>query len=254
MLGGFPAEVYSSPSQIDALAAFFDPANSYDSRDLDYSNSVNMTLYSNSYYIHPLARMKISYQRFALELGTPLTHERLHYRRGTLDTLARQTVFLPKATFRFRNVWKGGLRSINCNIRFEQERTLLLDRINFRDDSKPLIVKLGNPDLKPKAMTSLGFSYYDATGPKNASYNIAGNFFYHHRDIAQSLIYDPITGVSTYRPMNISGAYRATPNLAPTAPSTRSAIGPGMPIPEQISTTPRTTPCWRMPSRAAPTP
>ena len=197
------------PSQIDALAAFFDPSNSYDSHDLDWSNDVGIRLYSNAYYIHPLAHMKISYQRLALELGTPLSHERLHYQRGSLDTLARQTVFLPKATFRFRNVWKGGRRSINGNIRFEQERTLLLDRINFRDDSKPLIVKLGNPDLKPKAMTSLGFSYYDSTGPMNASYNLAGNFFYHHRDIAQSFTYDPVTGVSTYRPMNVSGAYRA---------------------------------------------
>ncbi len=197
------------PSQIDALAAFFDPSNSYDSHDLDWSNTFGINLYSNAYYIHPLVHMKISYQRFALELGTPLSHERLHYQRGSLDTLARQTVFLPKATFRFRNVWKGGQRSINGNIRFEQERTLLLDRINFRDDSKPLVVKLGNPDLKPKAMTSLGFSYYDSTGPKNASYNLAGNFFYHHRDIAQSFTYDPVTGVSTYRPMNVSGAYRA---------------------------------------------
>ncbi len=197
------------PSQIDALAAFFDPSNSYDSHDLDWSNNFGINLYSNAYYIHPLAHMKISYQRLALELGTPLSHERLHYQRGSLDTLARQTVFLPKATFRFRNVWKGGRRSINGNIRFEQERTLLLDRINFRDDSKPLVVKLGNPDLKPKDMTSLGFSYYDSTGPKNASYNLAGNFFYHHRDIAQSFTYDPVTGVSTYRPMNVSGAYRA---------------------------------------------
>ena len=197
------------PSQIDALAAFFDPSNSYDSHDLDWSNNFGINLYSNAYYIHPLAHMKISYQRLALELGTPLSHERLHYQRGSLDTLARQTVFLPKATFRFRNVWKGGQRSINGNIRFEQERTLLLDRINFRDDSKPLVVKLGNPDLKPKAMTSLGFSYYDSTGPKNASYNLAGNFFYHHRDIAQSFTYDPVTGVSIYRPMNVSGAYRA---------------------------------------------
>ena len=197
------------PSQIDALAAFFDPSNSYDSHDLDWSNNFGINLYSNAYYIHPLAHMKISYQRLALELGTPLSHERLHYQRGSLDTLARQTVFLPKATLRFRNVWKGGQRSINGNIRFEQERTLLLDRINFRDDSKPLVVKLGNPDLKPKAMTSLGFSYYDSTGPKNASYNLAGNFFYHHRDIAQSFTYDPVTGVSIYRPMNVSGAYRA---------------------------------------------
>ena len=197
------------PSQIDALAAFFDPSNSYDSHDLDWSNNFGISFYSNAYYIHPLAHMKISYQRLALELGTPLSHERLHYQRGSLDTLARQTVFLPKATFRFRNVWKGGQRSINGNIRFEQERTLLLDRINFRDDSKPLVVKLGNPDLKPKAMTSLGFSYYDSTGPKNASYNLAGNFFYHHRDIAQSFTYDPVTGVSIYRPMNVSGAYRA---------------------------------------------
>ena len=197
------------PSQIDALAALFDPSNSYDSHDLDWSNNFGINLYSNAYYIHPLAHMKISYHPLALELGTPLSHERLHYQRGSLDTLARQTVFLPKATLRFRNVWKGGRRSINGNIRFEQERTLLLDRINFRDDSKPLVVKLGNPDLKPKAMTSLGFSYYDSTGPKNASYNLAGNFFYHHRDVAQSFTYDPVTGVSIYRPMNVSGAYRA---------------------------------------------
>lgn len=197
------------PSQIDAIAAFFDPSNSYDNHDLDWSNDIGIRLYSNAYYIHPLAHMKISYQRFALELGTPLTHERLHYQRGSLDTLARQTVFLPKATFRFRNVWKGGCRSVDGNIRFEQERTLLLDRINFRDDSKPLVVKLGNPDLKPKAMTSIGFSYYDSTGPKNASYNLAGNFFYHHRDISQSLAYNTANGIYTYKPMNISGAYKA---------------------------------------------
>ncbi|MBQ7494404.1 MAG: outer membrane beta-barrel protein [Bacteroidaceae bacterium] len=217
VLGGFPAEDTSLspllPSQLDALTAITDAANSYDSRDRDWSNDVGLMFYKNAYYVHPQFHAKISYQRFALEVGTPLSGERLHYHRGTLDTLARQTVFLPKATFRYRNVWKGGRRDLNFNVGFSQERTLLLDRITFRDDSQPLIVKLGNPDLKPTAKTTFNIRYYDSTGPRNDSYNLSASFDYHHRDIAQSLTYDPATGISTYKPMNISGAYAARANF-----------------------------------------
>ena len=142
-------------------------------------------------------------------MGTPLSHECLHYQRGRLDTLAHQTVFLPKATFRFHNVWKGGQRDLHLYVDFNQDRTLLLDRIDFRDDSQPLIVKLGNPDLKSSMQTNFNVEYYDRTGPRNGTYHLSSSFSYHHRDIAQSLTYNPKNGVYTYKPMNVSGAYGA---------------------------------------------
>ena len=81
-----------------------------------------------------------------------------------------------------------------------------MDRINIYDDSQPLIVKLGNPDLKPSAVTKVSAEYYDHAGRNKAMYHLSASFNYHHRDVAQSLTYNPATGVYTYKPMNISGA------------------------------------------------
>ncbi|MBO4800547.1 MAG: outer membrane beta-barrel protein [Bacteroidaceae bacterium] len=194
------------PSQIDALTAITDPANSYESRDRDWSNNLIFMVMKKAYYMHSLVHVSVDYARWQLYIRTPIQHERLHYQRGALDTLASQTVFLPNFTFNYRNVRKDGRRDFHFNINFDMQRTLLLDRINFRDDSQPLIVKLGNPDLEPSAVTKLSAEYYDRTGHNNGMYYLSASFNYHHRDVAQSLSYNPATGVYTYKPMNISGA------------------------------------------------
>lgn len=200
-------------SQIDALTAITDPSNSYDSRNRDWSNKLGMRLNKVTHYMHPDAHLPIDYDKWYLEIGFPVDYERLHYQRGTIDTNARQTVFLPNASMGFRNVWKKSLRDIRLGLSFSQSRTSLLDRINFRDDSQPLIVKLGNPDLKPSAQTKFNVNYYDRTFPHQGQYNVSASFNYHHREVAQSLTYNPISGVYTYKPMNVSGAYNAHTNF-----------------------------------------
>ena len=194
------------PSQIDALTAITDPRNSYDSRDFDWTNNLIVMLVKKRYYTHPDFHIKVDYARWQLYLRLPVQHERLHYQRGVLDTLARQTVFVPNLSFSYRSVWKGGRRDFRIHTEFNQERTLLMDRINIYDDSQPLVVKLGNPDLKPSAVTKLSAEYYDTTGKNKPMYHLSASFNYHHRDVAQSLTYNPATGVYTYKPMNISGA------------------------------------------------
>ena len=208
------------PSQIDALVAITDPANSYDSYDQNWSNDVGIRLSKRTYYTHPSFHVKIDYEQWALQVGAPLQHEQLHYQRGSLDTLASQTVFLPNISFRYRNVLKGGLKSIQFGISNNSSRTLLTDRIDFRDDSQPLIVKLGNPDLKPSMQTKVDASYYDQTAHNKGTYQLGASFDYHHRDVAQSLAYDPLSGIYTYKPMNVSGAYVASTNF-----STHQSIG-----------------------------
>ena len=194
------------PSQIEALTALTDPRNSYDSRDFDWTNNLIVMLVKKLYYTHPDFHIKVDYARWQLYLRLPVQYERLHYQRGVLDTLARQTVFVPNFNFNYRNVWKGGRRDFQFHTEFNQERTLLMDRINIYDDSQPLVVKLGNPDLKPSAVTKVSADYYDHAGRNKAMYHLSASFNYHHRDVAQSLTYNPATGVYTYKPMNISGA------------------------------------------------
>ncbi len=194
------------PSQTDALTAITDPRNSYDSRGFDWTNNLVVMLVKKAYYTHPDFHMKVDYAPWQLYLRLPVQYERLHYKRGVLDTLARQTVFVPNFSFDYRNVWKGGLRDVRFHTEFHQERTLLMDRINIYDNSHPLIVKLGNPDLKPSAVTKVSAEFYDHAGRNKAMYHLSASFNYHHRDVAQSLTYNPATGVYTYKPMNVSGA------------------------------------------------
>ena len=197
------------PSQLDALEAITDYANSYESRSDNWQNDFTIHLSKSSYYMHPQVHMKVNYDRWRLELKLPVYSNKLHYQRGRLDTLARQTMFLPEPKFWFRHSWRGALRDFQAHVSFSQHTPLLLDRINFRDDSRPLVVKLGNSDLKSTAVTHLNARYYDGTGRNQGMYNLSASFDYHHRDISQSVAYNPSTGVYTYKPMNIGGAYQA---------------------------------------------
>ena len=197
------------PSQLDALEAITDYANSYESRTDNWQNDFTIHLSKSSYYMHPQVHMKVNYDRWRLELKLPVYSNKLHYQRGRLDTLARQTMFLPEPKFWFRHSWRGALRDFQAHVSFSQHTPLLLDRINFRDDSRPLVVKLGNSDLKSTAVTHLNARYYDGTGRNQGMYNLSASFDYHHRDISQSVAYNPSTGVYTYKPMNIGGAYQA---------------------------------------------
>ena len=196
-------------SQIDALTAITDPHNSYDSHFRSIDHKPGITLYKEARVRVRQYGYNLLYQKFSFGLGLPIRHERLHYRRGTLDTLAVQRTLFLNPTFSFRHVSSDSRHDIRLNVEHRRSAPELTDRITFRDDSQPLIVKLGNPDLKPTMLTTFNLQYYDQAASNQGQYHLSASFDYHHRDVAQSLTYDPATGIRTYKPMNISGAYVA---------------------------------------------
>ena len=202
------------PSQIEALTAITDPGNSYESHRSDWTNNLNIRLMKTATITHADFHMKMTYERWCLYIRTPLHHDELHYQRGALDTLARQTKFLPNMSFYYKNYWKGARRHLDISLDYSQQWPLLLDRITFRDDSQPLIVKLGNPNLKGKEYTKFNAEYFDNAGRNHGMYYLSASFNYHHRDVAQSLTYNPANGVYTYKPMNVSGAWGALTNFS----------------------------------------
>lgn len=197
------------PSQIDALVALTDPNNSYDSHLRTFQNEVSISLYQyGTYKYSPNSPVNIGYERWRLGLSLPVRHERLSYQRGRLDTLARQTpVFLNvNAAYRYRS--KGGKHDVQWSGSHTRGSADLMNRITFRDDSQPLVVSLGNPGLKGNVATDMSLSYSnnDDHGHQQ-QLRAEATMHYQHRGVAQAANYNAATGVYTYQPRNVNGAY-----------------------------------------------
>lgn len=197
-------------SQLDMLNAITDPANSYDSHDSRLKVTSDIVFSRRKYYQVGNNPIKIDYNQWYFGITVPVVHESLDYHRGTLDTLVTQNTPLPSPFVNYRMMSPDGKHSFSVDLRYNLKDVDLYDLINYRDDSQPLVVKLGNPDLKKKANTTTSVDYTDRWGKNERQWHIAATYNYQHRDVAQSVNYNPETGVYTYKPVNVDGAYSGT--------------------------------------------
>ena len=196
-------------SQIDALAAITDFNNSYDSRTNVTENTVGISFSGKGKYkMAPNSPFTISYQRWNVGISIPIRHESLDYQRGRLDTLARQNTLFVNTSASFRHASEDGKQDFRVHASHKRSAANLSDRITYRDDSQPLVVKLGNPDLKSFVTSNFGIDYSNKAGRNQQQWHVGTSADLYHRQTAQSASYDPASGVYTYQPMNVKGAYR----------------------------------------------
>ena len=196
------------PSALDALVAITDYSNSYDSHNSILENSVGVSIHKNANSNpYPNSPVYIRYDRWRVNLNMPIRHEKLDYQRGMLDTLATQNSMFLNASASFRFMNKDGKRDVRLGIGHSRTSAALLNRITLRDDSQPLVVKLGNPELKGNATSTMSADYYNKAGRNQQQYHVGASLDYQHRNVAQSVCYNPENGVYTYKPMNVDGAY-----------------------------------------------
>ena len=195
-------------SQIDALSAVTDFSNSYDSRTNATENIVGLSFSGKGQYKSmPNSPLTIEYQRWSVGVNVPIRHESLDCQRGALDTLARQNTLFVNASASFRDVSDDGKRDFRTHASFNQRGAMLSDRITYRDDSQPLIIKLGNPDLKGFITSNFGVDFYIKKGKNQQQWHAGASADFYHRQTAQSVNYNAETGVYTYKPVNVRGAY-----------------------------------------------
>lgn len=198
------------PSQKDALEAITDFSNSYDSR---YTMSTYLTALrlSRRGTLNPDGTLSIPMEYNIWEVGVAVNPSvrKLHYERGAVDTLVRNTtvLFRPDAEWNWYPTRSYGLQ-FKLSAYHSVEATSLYDMVDYRDDSTPLIVKLGNPDLKGNQSTYAEADFYRRGGHQGLIH-AGASFMYFHRSTAQSVEYDPLTGTTTFRPVNVSGNYTA---------------------------------------------
>lgn len=188
-------------SQQDLLTAITDPDNSYDMNLRRWQNTLSL------YFMQWTSSGAIAYEKWSAGLEMPVYHNSMDYQRGTIDTLMRDTraYLLPFAKYRY--VAPKNRHDFSVKVQYHSTPVWLPQQVPFRDDSRPLVVKEGNPDLKGTARTSAEADYTLRFGKRSGQLHTGATFNYNHRDVAQSVTYAPETGVYTYKPMNISGAY-----------------------------------------------
>ena len=197
------------PSQIDMLRATTDPGNSYDSELQTYIAGINLQL---SRYQHLPASKIVPFETDAEFLDlflhfTPM-HERLSYQRGQLDTLVTRNTFRFWPELRIYLFAKKD-RHRPALIRLYQivNNTPLASLLSYRDDANPLVVRLGNPNLKSYTLQSTFEAEYKDIRSAQHNFYVSGFYGYSHNKVLEAVSFNPATGVYTYRPENVHGTY-----------------------------------------------
>ncbi len=136
-----------------------------------------------------------------LALGPKLTfshrHEQTAYQRGKLDTLARRNLLLamPELELNYR---MGKQQGLKANVSYAANPSELIDCIGYRDDTNPLYIIEGNPNLKTSHTLTANLNYNLMRTRGTQSLGITLDY---------SKAYDPVGTVLHYNSQ--TGAYRS---------------------------------------------
>lgn len=198
------------PSQLDALLAITDPRNSYESDYRKYYNAPAIALKGSKYI--PGELMKMEYISWDIRISNIIRSERLAYtRNNTVQDKKRTSYdFVPSFTFKILPTKKVG-EQLRLNLTHEESAASMFDMLDYVDDATPQMVKLGNPGLKGIASTAARIEFTDwESKRKGQQYHLKWNFHYFHRQVAQSVVFNPGNSQYTYQPKNVSGAYETS--------------------------------------------
>jgi hypothetical protein len=181
------------PSTVDALAGVLDGNNTY--RFHDYRNQHRFNLYFND------LTSKIWNSDLTISLPIRLVTAHLYYDRMGRHDVRRQSWFFEPEFY-----LRGDVVEIQASMKSELPD--LTSMVDYRDDSNPLTIQLGNANLR-------NIHYYDIDVTKHFESKNQElchvSMGYHQTDnaVANSLTFDKATGISTIRPVSVNGNWRA---------------------------------------------
>ena len=204
-------ELGSLPSTADSLQLAIDAKNSYYSRGYNYSHDVGSDIHWR------LGKKGKNEMNFDVQLPFHLDKNQLVYQRASLDTTLTRNVGLFSPGLRISKTINGWKKSISLDYRCNSSAPSMNNLLNVRDDSNPLYVTLGNPNLKNTRSHNMSLSYRNISDDQRI-FNVSTNYGITQNAVAMGYVYDKATGIRTTKPDNINGNWNGTADVNYTCP------------------------------------
>ena len=182
------------------------PDDYLDHRDDDQSKYAKYQTYAHD------ARIGLRFARPKYQLNAGLSFQpqntRLTYQKGDIDTISTRHVFnfAPNVDLRVRF---SKLSQLRVTYRGRSSQPSMENLLPVTDDSNPLSIQVGNPDLKPAFSHNLRLFYNNYIQEKQRGIFAHANFQLTQNSISSSRVYNESTGGWTTTPRNINGNWSA---------------------------------------------
>ena len=199
----------SLPSSRDSLLLSLDANNSYKGYYISKQNSVSLGFGCSKSKNH-------NNVFFNTNVSIGYKSEKLDYRNSLLNTSVKQYNWVSGLSLNMG--FTINKYSFYGTITSKMETPDLYSKITRSDNSNPLAISLGNPNLKNSRKTnvSLTFSYNNNRRFKLPMAFI--NININQNAVANGFTYNPTTGVYTYKPQNVKGNWYGNIGLYDTFP------------------------------------
>lgn len=173
-------------------------------------DSVNSTRNVNDKFTHrPSLNFDIKIRKFKVSVAPNIsfTHERMEYKRGIIDTLATRAITQPGLS-------TGVTYAINTasnlvvSTTFSKGATQFIETLHYYDDTNPLYIREGNPNLRAGKSANYAIAYNLTDSKHQLMMNSRITFAQRFNDQGYASIYNPTTGVTHSRSENVRGGHQ----------------------------------------------
>ena len=199
----------SLPSSRDSLLLALDANNSYKGYYISKQNSVSLGFGCSKSKNH-------NNVFFNTNVSVGYKSEKLDYRNSLLNTSVQQYNWVSELSLNMG--FTINKYSFYGTITSKMETPDLYSKITQSDNSNPLAISLGNPNLKNSRKTNVSLTFSDNNNRRFKLPMAFININIHQNAVANGFTYNPTTGVYTYKPQNVKGNWYGNIGLYETFP------------------------------------
>lgn len=163
------------------------------SRDVNQNHNINLSVRWNTNFITSSVGVQIQPQN---------QHLQMTYMGKDIDTTRNFFRISPTLNFRYRF---NRQNQLNFSYRGSMSQPAITDLITITDDSNPLNIRTGNPDLKPSFSNNFRFEWRNYLTATMQTIFLNASFSNTLNSISNQTKYNDETGASETKPMNING-------------------------------------------------
>ena len=166
-------------------------------RNIDTNHNINIQVRWNSNFIT---------SSIGVQMVPQSQHLEQNYMGVQIDTTRHFFRISPSIQFRYRF---NRQNQLNFSYRMNMSQPSITDMIAVVDDSNPMNIRTGNPNLRNSFNHNFSLSWNNYVTATMQSYNVNSSFSMTSNNISSRTQYDAQTGNSVTMPMNISGNWNA---------------------------------------------